>query len=66
MSARTTRDLARKLSISPSCVPRLLAESVETGIVECVDDEWRLTEWGEERYGQALRNLAAKEWGAGA
>ncbi len=60
LHALSTGDLARSLRLSPEHVEDLLKESLLAGVVEKTPAGWRLSEWAERRFGQALRSV--EEW----
>ena len=59
-STLSTVDLARSLRLSPKQVEDLLEASLLAGVVEKTSTGWRLSEWAERRFGQALQSL--EEW----
>jgi hypothetical protein len=57
MRGLTVLQLGTRISRGLKFTNQLLADLEAQGLVECVEGEWRLTEWAERAYGRALRSF---------
>jgi hypothetical protein len=57
----TMRELAQRWRIRQEDALAFLTYWEAQGVTECVAGLWRLTEWGDQVYGQALRNCERED-----
>jgi Mn-dependent DtxR family transcriptional regulator len=61
VTGRTVSKLARRIGVDEATAAEFLHDFAVRGIAFSEDGEWRLTEFGEVRYGRALRDLEVLE-----